>query len=38
MKRFLALAAIAFVLAIGTGAVITLHSQPAYADCTNNNC
>jgi hypothetical protein len=37
MKRFLALATIAFALAIGTGAVITVCSQPAHA-CNFSGC
>jgi hypothetical protein len=34
MKKLLVLAATVFTLAIGTGAVITVHSQPALADGT----
>jgi hypothetical protein len=32
MKKLLALAAIVFALAIGTGGAMTTHSQPAHAD------
>jgi hypothetical protein len=33
MKKIIALAALAFVLAAGTVTVITIQPQPAMADC-----
>jgi hypothetical protein len=36
MKKFIALAALTFVLTIGTAVVLTVHSLPAMA-CTNPN-
>jgi len=37
MKKILALAALAFVLVIGTVSVMTVHPQAAQA-CQNDNC
>jgi hypothetical protein len=34
MKKLIALAALAFVLAAGTVTVLTVHPQPAMADCS----
>jgi hypothetical protein len=35
MKKIIALVALAFVIATGTAAVLTVHSQPAMA-CTSD--
>jgi hypothetical protein len=37
MKKIIALVALAFALAIGTAAVMTVHSDQAVA-CNNGNC
>jgi hypothetical protein len=37
MKKIIALAALAFVLAAGTATVLTVQPQPAMA-CQNPNC
>jgi hypothetical protein len=37
MKKILVLAALAFALATGTVTVMTVHSQPALADCSSCN-
>jgi hypothetical protein len=37
MKKLIALAALAFLLAAGTVAVVTVHPQPALA-CDTGNC
>jgi hypothetical protein len=38
MKMILALAALTFVLTIGTAAVLTAHPQPAMACTQNPSC
>lgn len=34
MKKFIVFAALAFALAVGTVTVMTVHPQPALADCS----
>ncbi len=38
MKKIIVLVALAFALVAGTTAVMTVHSHPAYADCSGGNC
>jgi hypothetical protein len=38
MKRIVVLIALAFALVTGTAVVLTVHPQPAVADCSNGNC
>jgi hypothetical protein len=38
MKKLIALAALAFLLAAGTVAVLTVHPQPAMASCSGQDC
>jgi hypothetical protein len=38
MKKLIALAALAFLLAAGTVAVLTVHPQPAMAGCGGEGC
>ncbi len=36
-KKFLVLVAVAFALAVGTVTVLTVHPQPAFADCQGSS-
>jgi hypothetical protein len=38
MKKVLSVIAIAFALVAGTTAVMTIHPQPAYAECSGGSC
>ena len=38
MKKFLVLFALAFALAVGTTAVMTVHPQQALATCSTSDC
>jgi len=38
MKKIIAIAVLAFALAAGTVAVMTVHPHSAVADCGGNNC
>jgi hypothetical protein len=37
-KRLIARAALALLLIAGTAAALTVHPQPALADCTGTQC